>query len=133
MKPKSAKAKGRRFQQMVRDLLVSSSAILEPDDVRSTSMGAGGEDLLLSPLARKVYPYSFECKNTEKLNIWKAIEQSRENANGYTPVVAFTKNKEEAYVAIPLKEFIRLSNRANNRGGDSLVHEAGKDSDKDSN
>jgi hypothetical protein len=35
MKPRSAKAKGRRFQTEVRDLILESFPILEPDDVKS--------------------------------------------------------------------------------------------------
>ena len=49
MKTSSAKAKGRRLQQKVRDLLLETFTELEPDDIRSTSMGVSGEDLQLSP------------------------------------------------------------------------------------
>lgn len=65
MKPSSAKAKGRKLQQQVRDLILETFSDLEPDDVRSTSMGAGGEDVLLSPLARRKFPFSVECKNQQ--------------------------------------------------------------------
>ena len=47
MKPQSAKAKGRVLQQWVRDLLVESLDI-HPEDIESRSMGAGGEDLIMS-------------------------------------------------------------------------------------
>ena len=47
MKTQSAKAKGRRLQQWVRDLLIEELEI-HPEDVESRSMGAGGEDLILS-------------------------------------------------------------------------------------
>lgn len=113
----------------MRDALLKAFEVLEPDDIRSTSMGAPGEDLLLSPAARRLYPFSFECKNVEKINIWKAIDQARENAGGHTPAVAFTKNKEVTYVAIPLEKFIELSVRANTRSSDSLVCKAGESQD----
>ncbi|HEY0110194.1 MAG TPA: hypothetical protein VGB67_11230, partial [Fibrella sp.] len=80
MRPSSAKAKGRRLQQWVRDTLLRFAPVLTVDDIRSTSMGAGGEDLLLSSAARSLYPYSIECKNVEALNIWNAIKQSEETA-----------------------------------------------------
>ncbi len=54
MKPSSAKAKGRKFQQDIRDMMLDLAPSLEKDDIRSTSMGAGGEDLQLSPAARKI-------------------------------------------------------------------------------
>ena len=107
MKTHSAKAKGRRLQQEVRDRLLEVSK-LHPDDIRSTPMGSSGEDVMLSPAARKVFPWSIECKNVEKLSIWSAIEQARANAKDYTPVVVFTKNHETTQVAIPFDFFIKL-------------------------
>ena len=47
VKTQSAKAKGRRFQQWVRDQLIENLDV-HPEDVESRSMGAGGEDLILS-------------------------------------------------------------------------------------
>lgn len=108
MKPSSAKAKGRRLQQEVRDLFLENAPSLEPDDIRSTSMGAAGEDILFSPAARKLYPFSVECKNVEKLNVWEAIKQAKEHNPKYTPLVAFTKNGEDIYVAIPIKKFLEI-------------------------
>ena len=71
MKSRSAKNKGKRLQNKVRDLLLESFTDLEPDDVKSAIMGESGEDIKLSRAARRLIPYSFECKNQEKLNIWE--------------------------------------------------------------
>lgn len=114
MRPSSCKAKGRRLQQEVRDALLQAAPSLEPDDIRSTSMGAYGEDILFSPAARRLYPISVECKNVEKINIWEAIDQARDNAGTFTPVVVFKKNNEEAHVAIPLKHYIEIVSRSRN-------------------
>ena len=77
MKTASRKAKGRRLQNKIRDLLIEHfSDELEVDDIRCAIMGESGEDLKLSPAARKLIPYSFECKNQEKLNIWDSLEQA---------------------------------------------------------
>lgn len=108
MKPRSAKAKGRRFQQEVRDLLLKLAPELEPDDVRSTSMGAGGEDILFSPAARRIYPLSIECKNVEKIRIWDGIDQARENCGPHIPAVVFKKNGEEPYIAVPFMKFLEI-------------------------
>jgi len=109
MRPQSAKAKGRRFQQLIRDLLLKvAGSKLEADDIRSTSMGAGGEDIQLSPAARKLFPYSIECKNVEKLNIWDAIKQAKANAGKYVPMVAFARNNHEAWIAIPADKYMEL-------------------------
>ena len=47
MKPQSAKAKGRKLQQWVRDQLIEHRNI-HPEDIESRSMGAGGEDLIMA-------------------------------------------------------------------------------------
>jgi hypothetical protein len=108
MKPQSAKAKGRKLQQMVRDLILEAFPSLEPDDVRSTSMGAGGEDLQLSPAARRLFPYSVEAKNVEKLNVWGAYEQAEANSGKHEPLLIMKKNKKKPLVVLDLEAFINL-------------------------
>ena len=52
MKTQSAKAKGRRLQQWMRELLIEKLDV-HPEDVESRSMGAGGEDLIKFVLLEK--------------------------------------------------------------------------------
>ena len=108
MKTSSAKAKGRRLQQKVRDLLLETFTELEPDDVRSTSMGAGGEDLLLSPAARRKFGFSVECKNVEKLNVWNAYEQAEANCGKHEPLLVMKKNRKKPLVVVDAEYFIKL-------------------------
>ena len=108
MKPQSAKAKGRAFQQKVRDLLLENAPELEPDDIRSTSMGCGGEDLQFSPAARRRYPISIECKNQESLSVWKAYEQASANCGDHEPVLFMKKNRKKPLVVIDADYFISL-------------------------
>jgi len=82
MKTSSAKAKGRKLQQAVRDLLLQHSVGLTEDDIRSTSMGAGGEDILLSQAGREAFPWTVEVKAQEKLNVWSAYDQAVDNNPG---------------------------------------------------
>ena len=109
MKTQSAKAKGRRLQQWFRDQLIEKLEV-HPEDIESRSMGAGGEDLIMARAAREKFPYSVECKNQEKLNIWKALEQSKGDARGTlkTPLVVFTKNFEDDYVALKYNDFVNI-------------------------
>ena len=93
MKTRSAKSKGRRLQNQIKELLLESFKELEPDDVRSAIMGETGEDIKLSPAARRQIPYSFECKNQEKLNIWESLNQAEENSGDYPPVLIFKRNR----------------------------------------
>ena len=108
MKSRSAKNKGKRLQNSVRDLLLETFNQLEPDDIRSAIMGESGEDIKLSPAARKLIPYSFECKNQEALNIWKSLEQAESNCEGLTPLLIFKRNKSKVYAALEITDFLNL-------------------------
>ena len=76
MKTRSAKNKGKRLQNSIRDILLETFTQLEEDDIKSTTMGESGEDIQLSPAARKLIPYAIECKNQEKINIWESLKQA---------------------------------------------------------
>ena len=95
MRPGSAKAKGRRLQQRVVADLCEAFA-LAPDDVRSCPMGSHGEDVRLSSAAKRRIPWSIECKNQERLNLWAAFAQASATcAPGSVPVVVAKRNHEE--------------------------------------
>ena len=108
MKPSSAKGKGRRLQNEVREKLLKSFLSLEPDDIKCAVMGESGEDIKLSPLAQRTIPYSFECKNQERLNIWSSLEQAEENCNGREPVLVFKRNRTKVYIAMDFEKFLTL-------------------------
>ena len=106
MRPQSAKAKGRRLQQWVRDQLIEHLEV-HPEDIESRSMGAGGEDLIMARDARQKFPFSIECKNQEKLNIWDAYEQACSNCKDYEPIVFIKKNGKNPLVVLDAEYFIK--------------------------
>ena len=107
MRPQSAKAKGRRLQQQFRELLIEELGI-HPEDIESRSMGAGGEDLIMARAAREKFPYSIECKNVEKLNVWEAYKQAEENSKDYEPVVVMKKNNHKTLVVLDAEYFVKI-------------------------
>lgn len=107
MKPQSAKAKGRIFQQSVRKKLIEQLDI-HPEDIESRSMGAGGEDLIMARAAREKFPLSIECKNVEKLNVYDAYEQAEANSGNYEPVLFMKKNRKKPLVVVDADYFISL-------------------------
>ena len=109
MKPSSAKAKGRTFQQQLMRLLLSKFPQLEDADITSRSMGASGEDLLLSPAARKLIPYSFECKSLARFVGHNYIEQAVTNTPaGSTPVAVVKANHKKPVVIMFLEDWIKM-------------------------
>jgi hypothetical protein len=114
---KARKAKGRALQNWVRDRLLDmfktdfKDINMTEEDIKSQTMGMKGEDIILTPHARGYIPFSFECKNVEKLSIWDSIEQCQINAvnkegklKGF-PAVIFKKNRKTPHVAISWEVF----------------------------
>ena len=108
MNTRTCKAKGRRFQQEVRDKILELFPQLTSRDVISTSMGDTGEDIKLSEAAVKLFPYSVECKNQERLNIWAGIKQMEGDNRNLTPLLVFKKNRTPAYCALKFEDFMVL-------------------------
>ena len=107
MKTRSRKNKGKRLQNKIRDLILETfKDELEQDDVRSITMGDSGEDILLSPVARKLFPFSVECKNQERISIWKAYEQAETNAGNHQPLLIIKRNNSKPLAVVDAYHFI---------------------------
>lgn len=76
MSTASNKAKGRGGQKEVVNILLKTFPELVPDDIRSTPMGSQGEDILLSPAARKKLPWDIEVKRGKAFNLVNACKQA---------------------------------------------------------
>ena len=99
MKTQSAKAKGRRLQQWVRDQLIEKLEV-HPEDIESRSMGAGGEDLIMARAARAKFPYSIECKNV--------YSQACENSGDYEPLVVMKRNGKKPLIVLDAEYFVKM-------------------------
>jgi hypothetical protein len=110
MKTSSCKAKGRRLQQDIRDVLLENFIELEPDDVRSTGMGQQGIDIQLSPAAKKQIPFAIEAKNQEGLSIWQCMVQAETNADKekLKPALVFKRNRSKTYTTILFSDFVEM-------------------------
>ena len=107
MKTQSAKAKGRKLQKWMRELLIEKLDI-HPEDIESRSMGAGGEDLIMARAAREKFPMSVECKNQEKVNIWESYNQAEDNSKDYEPVVVIKRNNSKPLVLVDAEYFVSM-------------------------
>ena len=84
MKTSSAKAKGRRAAAGLSEALLLSFPELGQDDIIVPPSSCTGEDLRLSPAARRVLPFSFEVKNQERLRQFSATGWQE-----FTPIKIF--------------------------------------------
>lgn len=109
MKTSSAKAKGRLLQQLIRDKILDAFPRLEPDDVKSTSMGAQGEDIQLSPAARRWFPYSVEAKSRASVGVYAWYQQAKTNApKDMEPILVIKQNHSKPLVVIDLDAFMEI-------------------------
>ena len=106
MKTSSAKAKGRKLQQWFRNLLVEKLE-LDSEDLESRPMGSGGEDIIMGVQSRRAFPYSVECKNQEKVNVWEAYAQAEENCKGYEPLVVIKRNRHKPLIVMDAEAFVK--------------------------
>lgn len=108
MNPRSAKSKGKKLQNWVRDLLLKYAPSLEPDDIKSTTMGEQGEDVQLSPAARKLYPISIECKSRASYAFYKDYDQAVNNCpKGCEPILVAKANHRRPVVIIDAEYYFR--------------------------
>jgi hypothetical protein len=109
LKPSSSKAKGRGLQQWVVGKLHDAFPALEEGDIKSTSMGAPGEDVQLSPAARRAFPYSVECKSYASIAVYGWLTQAITNCpKGATPMLVIKQNHSKPLVVIDAEVFFKL-------------------------
>ena len=82
------------------------------EDVRSTSMGAPGEDVLLSPRARTLTPYSIECKSRAGIAVYEWLQQRM--GSSFPPLVFAKANHKEPIAILYATDFMMLLKKANN-------------------
>ena len=104
----NANKKGKRFE-----LKVAKYLSREFNNIKiSRTPNSGGLSLKGDIMATQgiLSEFNWECKNQEKLNIWKALEQSANECIGShkQPLVVFTKNFEKDYCALRLEDFVQL-------------------------
>lgn len=109
MNTRGRKAKGRGLVLEVKAWLHKMFPEFVDHDVIVPATSAGGEDLILSPEIREIFPFSIECKRTEGLaQDYKFMEQASNNCKGHTPIVIMRSNHKPALVMMYLEDFEKL-------------------------
>tara|TARA_R100000544_G_C2163769_1_gene28904 strand:- start:24 stop:368 length:345 start_codon:yes stop_codon:yes gene_type:complete len=106
---RAAKAKGRGGQQEVRDKLLETFPEFEADDIKSTTMGDTGEDIQLSPLARKTLPISIEVKRRKSgmKTAYDYIDQAGNHGKG-EPVVFYRSDRQPWIIMVGIDHYMEL-------------------------
>jgi|TARA_R100000900_G_C3292633_1_gene156061 hypothetical protein len=106
---RAAKAKGRVGQNEIRDKLLETFPEFEPDDIRSTTMGDTGEDIQLSPAARKKLPITIEVKRrkTGLKTVYGYLDQATNHGKG-DPIVFYRSDRNPWIVITELDHYMEL-------------------------
>ena len=125
---RAAKAKGRTGQNEIRDTILENFPDLEPDDVKSTTMGDTGEDIQLSPAARKKLPITIEVKRRKSSlkTVYGYLEQASNHAKG-EPVVFFRSDRMPWVVMIGMDHYMELLRNWKDKDGKQVLVERKKD------
>lgn len=111
MKTRSAKNKGKRLQNWVRDKLVSTAlqtAYVDLSrDIKSTTMGESGTDVQLTGDAAKYYDLAIECKSRKS---FKTLYDMYHQADSYEGdnVLFIKQDRSKPLAVIDAEWFIKL-------------------------
>ena len=106
------KQTGRLLQKLTRDKILEYFPVLTEDDVRSTSMGAGGSDIQLSQAAKRLVPFEIECKNKREIAVYGWYEQAKEHGP-LEPILVIKQDRCDPLVVIDADYFFNLIRKIN--------------------
>jgi len=112
MKTSSAKAKGRKLQDWVRNKLIGYFWDFCDDEyelekeITTAVMGENGADVKISTMYEGLFPFSIECKNQEKFHgIYNMVDQAR-NHSRFPPLVFIKMNRRKPLVILEADQFL---------------------------
>ena len=70
-------------------------------------MGATGEDVQLSPLARRAIPYQIECKNKARSQVHTYYNQAKEHGE-HEPLVIVKMDRDIPLAVLSAETFFKL-------------------------
>lgn len=112
MKTSSCKAKGRGFQQKIRDMYrdLGRELGLAEGDIESRGMGQQGTDIIFSPYASYIFDHDIECKKHKAVSVSKLFEEHYEKYkdNDHLKLLFHENNRSEALVTMRAADFLAL-------------------------
>lgn len=108
---RSAKNKGARLQKWVIEKVSEVTGIKSGKDelISSRPMGQSGTDVVLIGEAKKLFPFSVECKNQETFHFIKWMEQAKANQLPDTDwMLVMSKNNFKPIVTLSAEKFFEI-------------------------
>ena len=109
MSTQSNKAKGRRAQQQVKEILHDYFSHLQDDDIDTATMSSNGNDIILSPRAKEDIPWDCEVKYGKQPPWRGGIDQAEENAgDGRIPLYLRREPYGDWYAVLRFEDLLDL-------------------------
>ncbi len=117
MKTRSAKAKGKTLERLIRDKLIEKFH-LTSDEIRCTIGSENGEDIKLSKKAQALIPLQIEAKARATMSIYTYYTQACSHKAGLEPCVIVKINRRKPLICLDLDYFLEIlyerTNKKNN-------------------
>lgn len=112
MKTSSCKAKGREFQNKIRDLYreLGKQHGLVDGDIEGRQMGGAGVDIVFSPKALELFTHAIECKKHKSVGVPKHFQKHYiKYKDKYPLALLYHENdRSEALVTLRAKDFMLI-------------------------
>jgi len=112
MRTSSAKAKGRRLQDWMREKLITKLGLhLDTDLIKTAVMGESGADVKLIGNLKDSFPFSIECKNQEKYKgVYGALDQAatHSSCSKMEPLLVIKMNHRRPIVVLDAEYFLEV-------------------------
>lgn len=132
---KSQREKGKRGERQWRDKLRAAGFNPATTYRASQYSGKAPDGSSADVVCAELPDIYWEVKNVERLNVWSAYEQAKQDAGGgKIPVVAHTKNQYPWLVTIDGEQFLdilRRSDLVNTQTSQGGIGNNGRDGDSD--
>ena len=109
MRTSSAKAKGRRLQDWMKEKLITRLGLHSDTDLIQTAvMGESGADVKLIGNIKDSFPFSIECKNQEKYKgVYGALDQATTHSK-MEPLLVIKMNHRKPIVVLDAEYFLEV-------------------------
>ena len=109
MKNRSKQQKSRYLQNLVKDRIIKLYPALTNKDIRTSNTGENGADVrLLSHQARKLFPYSIECKNRSDMKMIYSFYKQAKKHNRLEPLLVIKTLRKKPLAIIDLEHLFEL-------------------------
>jgi hypothetical protein len=113
IKPRSAKNKGRGFQQWIAKQIAEYTGLdygsEDDSSIASRPMSQNGVDIILRGEAKEKFPWAVEAKNTEALSLYPTIEQAKNNIGNFKYwLIVHKKNNSDPIAILDFRDFMDI-------------------------